>query len=123
MTNQLQADMTPQVNDLVENIKTDYYRWTKQSSGSSPAGELGSINQKMIGEFNEGIDYKVGKKYVKVMTQNSVWGFVVNVDDDKMFRKGDILKAAGYNAPARNKPRGNILDGGYQIRWTGPLYL
>jgi len=58
-----------------------------------------------------------------VMTQNSVWGFVVNVDDDKMFRKGDILKAAGYNAPARNKPRGNILDGGYQIRWTGPLYL
>ena len=31
--------------------------------------------------------------------------------------------AAGYNAPARNAARGNVLEGGYQIRWTGPLYL
>ena len=53
----------------------------------------------------------------------SVWGFIVNTDNDKKFRKGDILKAAGYNAPARNAARGNILDGGYCIQWTGPLYL
>tara|TARA_B110000881_G_C18562105_1_gene510443 strand:+ start:993 stop:1367 length:375 start_codon:yes stop_codon:yes gene_type:complete len=116
-------EILDEVNDLVENIKTDYLNWTKRCSGSSPSGELGDINQKMIGEFNEGINYSVGQKYVKVMTQNSVWGFVVNVDNDKLFRKGDILKAAGYNAPARNKPRGNVIDGGYQIRWTGPLYL
>ena len=52
-----------------------------------------------------------------------VWGFVVNTDDDKKFRKGDILKAAGWNAPARNKARGNVVDGDYNIQWTGPNYL
>jgi len=31
--------------------------------------------------------------------------------------------AAGYNAPARNKARGNILRGGYPINWTGACYL
>ena len=82
------------------------------------------INKRMIAEFNEKITYKVGTKYIKVFTEGgSVWGFVVNTDNDKKFRKGDILKAAGYNAPARNAARGNILDGGYTINWTGPLYL
>ena len=26
-----------------------------------------------------------------------VWGFVVNTDDDKKFKRGDILKAQGWN--------------------------
>jgi hypothetical protein len=42
---------------------------------------------------------------------------------DKKFKKGDILMAAGWNAPARNAARGNILDGGYDINWTGACYL
>ena len=53
----------------------------------------------------------------------SAWGCVVNTDNDKKFKKGDILKCAGYSAPARNAARGNVLDGGYNINWTGPLYL
>jgi hypothetical protein len=51
-----------------------------------------------------------------------VWGFIVKEDGGK-FRKGDILKAAGWNAPATNSARGNIIDGGYSIQWTGPMYL
>ena len=35
----------------------------------------------------------------------------------------DLLKPAGWNAPARNKPRGNVLEGGFPVNWTGPLYL
>ena len=82
-------------------------------------------------DFRAKFMVNVGKKYIKIGRKSdhtegrmgSVWGFVVNTDDDKKFKRGDVLKAAGFNAPARNAPRGNVLDGGFNIRWTGPLYL
>ena len=58
----------------------------------------------------------------KIVRDNTVWGFIVK-NDFKHFRKGDILKAAGFNAPALNQARGNILDDDYSIAWTGPHYL
>lgn len=91
--------------------------------------EVGDVQSRMRKEYAEGIRFNTGRKYIKVEKghakgdQVSVWGFIVNADDDKKFRKGDILKAAGWATPARNKARGNILDGGYSIRWTGPEYL
>ena len=81
----------------------------------------------MKADFADGISVKYGSKYIKIITgkngNRSVWGFIVGVDNDKKFKKGDILKPAGWAAPARNAARGNILDGGYPINWTGPLYL
>ena len=109
MRENIMTTMTTQIDQLIAAIKSDYNR------NGTP--------ERMINEFNEGLTYTSGKKYIKVMANNSVWGFIVNVEDDKMFRKGDILKAAGAGAPARNTPRGNILDGGYNIAWTGPQYL
>ena len=80
---------------------------------------------KMNKEFAEGWVVKPGPKYAKIMQKNGgqVWGFVVAVDTDKKFKKGDLLKAAGFNAPARNAARGNVLEGDFRIRWTGPEYL
>ena len=105
--------MEAALNKLLDDIKADYRTFGKDSE----------IRRKMIEEFDEGIRYETGRKYIKIVTasgsQSSVWGFVVNTDNDKKFRKGDILKAAGWAAPARNFSRGNILDGGYTIRWTG----
>ena len=63
-----------------------------------------------------------GKKYIKVVQDTGVFCFIVK-EDFKHFKKGDILKAAGYNAPALNSARGNVLTGNYNIQWTGPLYL
>ena len=63
-----------------------------------------------------------GKKFIKVVQERSVFAFIVKEDTDK-FKKGDILKAAGYNAPAQNAARGNVLTGNYYINWTGPLYM
>ena len=81
-------------------------------------------------EFRSKFMVTVGQKYIKIGRKSDfngkmgqVWAFVVNTDNDKKFKKGDVLKAAGFNAPARNAPRGNVLDGGFNINWTGPLYL
>ena len=79
--------------------------------------------KKMNANYADTFDIRYGKKYIKIVCDNSVAAFVVGVDNDKKFKKGDILKPAGWAAPARNAARGNVLDGGYPINWTGPLYL
>ena len=81
------------------------------------------VTAKMNADYVDTYDIRYGKKYIKIVCNNSVAAFVVGVDNDKKFKKGDILKAAGWNAPARNAARGNILDGGYAINWTGACYL
>ena len=93
-----------------------------------PKNKYDEITAKMRLEFATGIEMLYGSKYIKIVTgkhggQRSVWGFIVNTDKDKKFKKGDLLKAAGWAAPARNAARGNILEGGYPLNWTGPLYL
>ena len=81
-------------------------------------------NLRMCEEYAESLEYKVGNKYIKLISKNhGVKAFIVNVEDDKKFKFGDILKPAGYNAPARNSARGNILKGEYAINWTGACYL
>ena len=78
-------------------------------------------NPKMRADFKEGISYLPGNKYLKIVTLNSVWGFI-NLKNKK-FKEGDILKAAGWRAPALNQARGNIFNNNYTIAWTGPLYI
>ena len=98
----------------------DYVNWHTRNCNR----ELSDINKKMIGEYSVNFTITYGKKYIKITEKGGgVKAFVVGVDNDKKFRKGDILKPAGWAAPARNAARGNILKGGYPIDWTGPLYL
>ena len=79
---------------------------------------------KMNAEYADNFTITYGTKYIKITEKGGgVKAFVVGVDNDKKFKKGDILMAAGWNAPARNAARGNILDGGYPINWTGACYL
>jgi hypothetical protein len=43
-------------------------------------------------------------------------------EDDNKFKKGDILMAASWKAPAKNFARGNIIEGNMsRIQWTGAL--
>ena len=112
--------MENQIETLLEVIKNDYADFQDRSNSD---GRYTEIQKEMRKEFNENLEVKYGNKYIKIIQNNSVWGFIVNVDDDKKFRKGDLLKPASWATPARNKARGNVLDGGYTVRWTGPLYL
>ena len=82
----------------------------------------GNTNERMFNEYKDGFKTIVGQKFIKVVNNNSVKAFVVMEDNGK-FKKGDILKPAGWRAPAKNRARGNVLEAGYAIQWTGPLYL
>ena len=78
----------------------------------------------MIERYENGFEVKTGRKYIKVINRGAAWAFVVNTDDDDMFDKGDILMAAGLASPARNRARGNVLEGDLTwIKWTCPEYL
>ena len=73
----------------------------------------------MIDEFNAGLRFEEGNKYIKVIKRHSVHSFIVKKDTNK-FKRGDILKAHSWEAPATNFIRGNIFVGDFsQIRWTG----
>ena len=81
-------------------------------------------NKRMCDEYAEKLTISYGKKYIKIFEEGGgVKAFVVGVENDKKFKLGDILMPASWTAPARNAARGNILDGGYPIQWTGACYL
>ena len=108
--------MDDAINGLFYDIADDFARWKALGDHGKPGDAAEMFNRLSVQE---------GRKYLKIVktdNQKSVWGFIQK-DDDGKFRAGDILKAASWASPARNKARGNILDGGYQIRWTGPEYL
>ena len=82
----------------------------------------GNTNERMFNEYKDGFKSIVGQKFIKITNGNGVKAFIVKQDNGK-FKRGDILKPASWRAPAKNSARGNVLDGGYAIQWTGPLYL
>jgi len=86
--------------------------------------QLMKRRREMFDDYVSNLTETYGSKYIKVISKrDGVKAFIVNTEHDKKFRYGDILKAASYNAPARNAARGNVLDGSYNIEWTGACYL
>jgi len=105
------------IKNMMSGAKDDYKRWSTNAHGESSQWAKDSI-----AEWDSKTRIKEGKKYIKVSQDTGVFAFIVK-EAFKHFKKGDILKAAGWNAPALNSPRGNVLTGNYPIQWTGPLYL
>lgn len=94
---------------------------------------LEAANKKRLAEMNslfpktthKELTYTKGRKFVKILADRSVWGFVAMTDGSIQgvpYRKGDLLKAAGWRTPAKHS-RGNIFDGTDKWSWTGPHYL
>ena len=99
------------MDNLLVKIQEDYDKW----------GSRSGINKKMD------LSLKPGRKFIKVVHNNSVWGFVAKVDGVHKglpMLKGDILKAAGWRTPAKHS-RGSIFDSEMHksFSWTGPNYL
>jgi hypothetical protein len=96
---------------LLVKIQEDYDKW----------GSRANIDKKMD------LSLKPGRKFIKVVHNNSVWGFVAKVDGVHKgvpMLKGDILKAATWSQPAKHS-RGSIFDKEMHksFSWTGPNYL
>ena len=68
---------------------------------------------------------EVGNKFIRIWHGSSCWGFISRVDGDlkgSPIKKGDLLKAATWKAPAKHA-RGNIMDGTAQYGVYGPSYI
>ena len=114
------AEFLNALGELEMRIIEDYRRFTVR--GKKDYTNLrGTPEAFRVAEFADGLGYLPGSKYLKIVTDLSLWGFI-NIKNNK-FKEGDILKGAGYNAPALNKARGNIFNDNYEIAWTGPKYL
>lgn len=68
----------------------------------------------------------IGSQYAKIVDRGSARGFIVLQDfttkKGLVLKRGDLLKAASWSAPAMNFVRGNIFDVvsmASHVRWTG----
>ena len=111
-------NMEKALEKLLDAIGNDYARWTTRSFEAN--GYDMDRAEDNIKKFRAALEIKKGRKFIKILSERSVWGFV-NLTHER-FREGDILKAAGYNAPALNRPRGNVFEN-YSVAWTGPHYI
>jgi len=105
------------ITNMMNGAKDDYIRMS-----TSGGKELTGYSLEQVEQWDNKTKVSMGKKYIKIVQDTGVFAFVMKEDSGR-FKKGDILKAAGYNKPALNSPRGNVLTGNYAIQWTGPLYL
>ena len=105
------------ITNMMAGAKDDYKRWS-----SNAHGEQSQWAKDSVADWDNKTRVSMGKKYIKIVQDTGVFAFVMKEDSGR-FKKGDILKAAGYNKPALNSARGNVLTGNYAIQWTGPLYL
>ena len=105
----IEKDFDTAMNNLLENIHLDFVKW---SNGRNMEEDKLSV--------------KPGRKFIKIIRDNSVWGFVAKKDGvhkGLSMKSGDVLKAAGWSAPAKHT-RGNIFNKNQDyFQWTGPNYL
>ena len=122
--------MREEIEKVLEAMREDYKRWSMQgrtvSQNTHDFCREMDIREEMSENFCNGLEVEENRRYWKIThtngsgTQRSVSGFIVKAGEKK-FREGDMLKAAGWAAPARNFARGNVLDGTGldNARWTG----
>ena len=105
--NPIKGDFDEAMDNLLNNINTDYHKGFPK-------------NKDMV------LSLVAGRKFVKVVIEYSVWGFVAKKDGVHKglpMKPGDVFKPAGWASAAKHT-RGNIFDNSTDwFAWTGPNYL
>lgn len=102
-------------------MKRDFNEW------------LDKVNKKRQEYWDKTYTYKEytplkkekGRKYMKLIDDTTVWGFVSMVDGMNKgveVKVGDLLMAANWSTPAKHS-RGNIFEGTDSWDYFGPSYL
>jgi hypothetical protein len=120
MTKLYDALLASRLANLCVQIQEDYEAtFEKMADWQSDLKEEQDLSRnKRIEEFRSGLSITKGSKYLKIVTNGSVWGFVQRNDCEK-FKAGDILMAKSWNSPATNFARGNVFADNNKIRWNG----
>ena len=79
------AELLNALGELENRIVESYMAFGKKSVPTE-------IRVRRYEEFVKGLEYRPGRKYLKIISDNSVWGFI-NLKNEN-FKEGDILKAA-----------------------------
>ena len=82
------SDFDSALNRLLDNIHKDYQGWSSRIEYSSGVEKVD-------------ITIKTGRKFIKIIRDTSVWGFVAKEDG---MHKGVPMKMGEKNKPVRNKP-------------------
>lgn len=106
--------MDPMIQEYFDYLKADYAKWAK---------DAGITTEELDRDFV--LSVMTGAKFLKIVvgteerSNRRVHSFICCTDHGK-FRKGDILKPAGWAAPAKNFARGNVIAKNFKgITWTG----
>jgi len=136
ITDQERTELHAALEAYKAHIISDYAKFSKESQQytemtAGPGSTLATIGQRvateMFEKFQASVRFQFGGKYIKVLSGDSVHSFIVQNDmpayrHSPTFKRGDILKAASWAAPAKNFARGNIFTAKGlfpRIRWTG----
>ena len=86
--------MKTEIKTLVCKIKEDYVKFATAHGTKELTGYLAV----QVHDFERNITITDGRKYIKIVRDNCVWGFIVKESFNHLI-KGDILFAKGFNAP------------------------
>ena len=112
------------VDNLLVGIGNDYDRWSNPNRDGVDE-QMKLIKEASAVRFKKTLYVKPGRKFDKVIHDNSVWGFVAKTDGllkGIPYFVGDVFKAASWASPAKHV-RGSIFATEQNwFTWTGPNY-